>query len=62
MNRSVIAALVLTASLNVNTAHAVPVQWTAASGGNDHWYDFIAGVSTGSRSAHTTDCPSTAAP
>lgn len=43
MNRSVIAALVLTASLGVNTAHAVPVQWTAGSGGNDHWYDFIAG-------------------
>ncbi|MFT4149404.1 MAG: hypothetical protein QM656_04335 [Paracoccaceae bacterium] len=23
-------------------AQAAPVQWTAASGGNDHWYEVIA--------------------
>jgi len=26
----------------LSTAHAVPVQWTVGSGGNDHWYEFVA--------------------
>lgn len=26
-------------------ALAVPVQWTAAAGGNDHWYDYVPAVS-----------------
>jgi hypothetical protein len=25
----------------VGTTHAVPVQWTTASGGNGHWYDVV---------------------
>ena len=28
-------------------ASAVPVQWKATEGGNDHWYDFIAGAIQG---------------
>ena len=28
------------------TANAVPVQWTVASGGNGHWYDFVLPAST----------------
>lgn len=28
------------------SAAAAPVQWTAASGGNDHWYEFVAGAIT----------------
>lgn len=28
-------------SLWAAPASAVPVQWTAASGGNDHWYEYI---------------------
>jgi Lectin C-type domain len=36
--RSAAAAIGLATSFGV---HAAPVQWTAASGGNDHWYDII---------------------
>ncbi|MBL8359659.1 MAG: hypothetical protein JNN18_04130 [Rubrivivax sp.] len=25
--------------------HAAPVQWTAASGGNDHWYEYVPAIS-----------------
>ena len=28
-------------------ALATPVQWTAASGGNDHWYDVVGGGTNG---------------
>lgn len=28
------------------SAAAAPVQWTVASGGNDHWYEFVAGAIT----------------
>ena len=27
-------------------AGAAPIQWTSGSGGNDHWYEFIAGTFT----------------
>ncbi len=35
--------LALTAPMS---GHAVPVQWTVALGGNDHWYDIINPVTT----------------
>ena len=39
------AAAALGAGLSVG-AQAAPVQWTASSGGNDHFYDFVAGPFT----------------
>jgi len=30
----------------VSTASATPVQWSVASGGNDHWYDLVTDVLT----------------
>ena len=29
------------------SAHSIPVQWTIASGGNDHWYDIITPAASG---------------
>lgn len=38
LTRSVsLAALVLASA----SAHAAPVQWTTASGGNGHWYEYV---------------------
>jgi len=31
--------------LLVGNAVAVPIQWSLADGGNDHWYDYVASVS-----------------
>jgi hypothetical protein len=43
MKSNVINGLLATAtSLAACTAAAAPVQWTAASGGNDHWYEYVA--------------------
>lgn len=36
-----LAVLLAVAGPFASTAHAVPVQWTVASGGNGHWYDLI---------------------
>jgi MYXO-CTERM domain-containing protein len=37
-----LAALLLPAAM---AAQAVPLQWTVASGGNDHWYEFVSAPS-----------------
>jgi hypothetical protein len=36
-----IAATALAASAFATAGVAAPVQWTVASGGNDHWYEYI---------------------
>ena len=36
--KTLIATLLASLSLS---AFALPVQWTSASGGNDHWYDYV---------------------
>ena len=36
-----LAAFFLVTVLSGGAAHAVPIQWTAAEGGNGHWYDFM---------------------
>jgi len=42
MKSNVINGLLATGSLLAAcTAAAAPVQWTAAGGGNDHWYDYV---------------------
>ncbi len=35
------SSTLLLASALITTAHAAPVQWSAAAGGNDHWYDVV---------------------
>lgn len=40
--KKVLGVLAL-ASAAGSPAVAAPVQWTVASGGNDHWYEFVAG-------------------
>jgi len=35
-------ALASMLAIAATSVHAAPIQWTTASGGNDHWYDFIA--------------------
>ena len=35
------AVSLIFASLVINTVNATPIQWEIASGGNDHWYEFI---------------------
>lgn len=37
--RNVVAGAILASS--AMAVQAAPVQWTSASGGNDHWYEFI---------------------
>lgn len=37
---SVVAGLAMLFAFS-SWAHAVPIQWTSAAGGNDHWYDFV---------------------
>mgnify|MGYP000311223899 CR=1 FL=1 len=34
----------LVAAVMVSSVFATPVQWTAAAGGNDHWYDVVANL------------------
>lgn len=29
------------AAFLATSAHAVPIQWSSAAGGNDHWYEFV---------------------
>lgn len=43
MKLSALAASLATAAIVAmsSSAHAVPMQWTSGSGGNDHWYDVI---------------------
>ncbi|MEO0487838.1 MAG: hypothetical protein AAF092_18210 [Pseudomonadota bacterium] len=33
--------LALAGCLATSAAHAAPIQWTTASGGNGHWYEFV---------------------
>ena len=40
MKRQVLAAAI--GVLALGSSMAAPVQWTVASGGNDHWYEFVA--------------------
>ena len=30
----------------IGSAQAAPVQWTVGAGGNDHWYEYVAGPAT----------------
>lgn len=39
--RNIIAAIAV-AALAPLSAQAAPIQWTVGSGGNDHWYEYIA--------------------
>lgn len=39
------ALAALTLALATATPQAAPVQWTAAAGGNDHWYEYVSTVS-----------------
>ena len=39
--KKTLASLAIAIGL-ANAAQAAPVQWTVASGGNDHWYEFVA--------------------
>ena len=43
MRTSIIAAVIVVTSavLAVERANAVPIQWTAGGGGNDHWYELV---------------------
>lgn len=34
-------SLLALAGLAAASANAVPIQWTASSGGNDHWYQYV---------------------
>lgn len=34
--------------------HAAPVQWTAAAGGNDHWYEYVPAISIFEPVSHAT--------
>lgn len=39
-------AIGLAAALMSTSSIAAPIQWTAAAGGNDHWYEFITAATT----------------
>jgi len=42
-SKSLAATAALILSSHMLSAAAAPVQWTSASGGNDHWYDVVVG-------------------
>jgi PEP-CTERM motif/Lectin C-type domain len=44
--KSSVRLLALAALAGSSCAMAVPLQWTVASGGNGHWYEYIAGAPT----------------
>jgi hypothetical protein len=47
MSHQVAARVALALSFAAGaSAQAAPTQWTAASGGNGHWYEFVAGAPT----------------
>lgn len=50
--RQTLMAFAVAAALT-GPAFAAPIQWTSGSGGNDHWYEFVAAGATwsGARSA-----------
>ncbi len=43
---SVLALALATQALTTEAAGAAPVQWTLGSGGNGHWYDYVANPMT----------------